>query len=208
MREIVASRGVGRYDTKQTFFFEDGVFGYEYDIHSRRRLSYRDKMDFKRAIGGRLFGDTEYLIGLTDDFMDRVIKECVGKTEEEIARVTGRYRTYREIRRAERDKGFEKWAELREKFGGVVIGIDSEIDVYDVGFSCRVLFNTDLSFSERGKFLRENRVEFVRWVMSEISDSKGIKRKIGDIRFYRPVEMVNLRMNEVEVKFEVKKEVV
>ena len=43
--------------------------------------------------------------------------------------------------------------------------------------------------------------------MHELAESKSVRRKIGDMRFYRPVEIINLRANEVEVKFEPKKEV-
>lgn len=172
-----------------------------------KNISYDDRIAFKRNFSARYFGSERFLMEVTDGFIDRVICLCIGKSEEDVVDICGWYRKKREERKAiEREKA-EKWERLREKFDGVVIGIDSKIDVYETGFSVRVLFGSDVGFIGKKKFLAENRVEFMRWVIHELSESKNAMRRIGDMRFYRPVEIVNLRAQEVEVKFEIKKEV-
>ena len=171
------------------------------------RNAWGERTAFKRAFGARFFGDESFLVGLDGEFVGRLLRECDGKSEEEVLAICDGYKEKREERRTREALAWEKWQKLRERFDGVVIGIDSKIDVYGAGFSVRVLFGSDVSFGGKKKFLAENKVEFVRWVMHELSESKSAMRKIGDMRFYRLVEIVNLRANEVEVKFEVKKEV-
>lgn len=167
----------------------------------------RGPVEFKRAFGERYFGDCSFLVGVDGEYVDRILRECDGKTEDEVVKVCEKYRAMRNERKTEREKETEKWRKLREKFDGVVIGLDSKIDVYDAGFTVRVLFGSDIAFAGKKKFVAENRTEFLKWVMHELSESKRAMRKIGDMRYYRPVEIVVLRSSEVEVKFEVKKEV-
>ena len=172
-----------------------------------REYGYKNAIHFKKAFGARYFGDEMWLIGVDSDFMKKVLFECADKTEEEVVDVCGKYREKREERKSKEARNWEKWQKLREKFDGVVIGIDSKIDVWDAGFSVRVLFGSDVTFAAKREFLKEHRVEFVKWVMHEVAGSRSAMRKVGDMAFYRPVEIVNLRGHEVEVKFEVKKEV-
>jgi len=184
----------------------DGLLRLRYEP-GIKNLGYDERIAFKKAFGARYFGSESFLIGVADSYLDRVICLCIGKSEEEVVDICGWYRKKREERKAiEREKA-EKWEGLREKFDGIVIGLDSKIDVYGDGFSVRVLFGSDVSFGGKKKFLAENRIEFVKWVIHELSESKNAMRRIGDMRFYRPVEIINLRAQEVEVKFEVKKEV-
>ena len=136
------------------------------------------------------------------------MRECCGKSVEEAKEIARRYAGKRYERKAKEEEGQAKWEALRKKFSGYVIGLDHEADVFDAGFSVRVLFRPSSSFAERRAFLKENRIEFVRWVVHECGNDYWIKKRIGDIRFYKPVEMVALRAPEVEVKFEVKREVV
>lgn len=183
---------------------EDGILRME--ECGRFYCQWSDLLPFKYAFGKR-FGDEKFLIGVKSDFISRVLKECCGKSEAEVYEIIEKYRGKREAHR-NRDSAVQKeWEKLREKFDGVVIGIDSTIDVYGNGFSVRVLFGSDVTFVGRKKFLQENRVEFLKWVISDISKSKKITKRIGDIRFYKPVEIINLRVPEVEVKFEVKGDV-
>jgi hypothetical protein len=163
--------------------------------------------DIKREIGKRFFGDSEFLIGVINEYVTGILFECDGKDEKGVREVIEKHKGRREERRAEWYKKREEWEKLREKFDGIVIGVDSQIDVFDSGFSVRVLFSSDVTFGGRKQFLAENKIEFVKWVMQEIRNSKAMTRRIGDMKFYKPVEIINLRAREVEVKFEVKKEV-
>ena len=168
------------------------------------RNSWGQRMDFKREFGERYFGDSEFLIGTTADYVTRILRECNGKDEDGVKEVIKKYKEKRETYRSFEYKRQKDWEKLRDRFDGVVIGVDSQMDVYETGFSVRVLFGSDVSFGGRKRFLAENKIEFVKWVMNEISRSKVMTRRIGDMKFYRPVEIVNLRAHEVEVKFEVK----
>ena len=205
MREVLGIWLVWRHGAYEAsaengkFVFKSVIRPYEY--------GRKEEMKFKRAFGERYFGDKRFLIGVEDKYVTRILRECAGKSEEEVVGICKVYKDRREERRAEAAQKWEKWQKLREKFDGVVIGIDSRIDVYGAGFSVRVLFGSDVTFEGKRKFLSENRIEFVAWVMHELAESKSAARRIGDMKFYRPVEIVNLRGHEVEVKFEVKREV-
>lgn len=184
---------------------EDGIFRVYFDIeHWRVQNNRKNQLAFKRRLADRYFGNREFLIGLRDDFVNAFLLEADGKTESEVREIAEKFVRARKERQTQQAEFHRKWNELRKKWDGMIIGIDSSIDVYDTGFSVRVLFGSDVGFLGRRKFLQENRIEFLRWVIHELSESKNAKRKIGDVRFYKPVEIVNLRANEVEVKFEVK----
>lgn len=159
---------------------------------------------FKRDFGELYFEDPEFLIGTSTEFVHKLLMECNGKDEKEIMEIVKKCKDKREENLTSDYRRQKEWEKLREKFDGIVIGVDREIDVYDSGFSVRVLFGSDVTFVGRRQFLTENKKEFVRWVMNEIRNSKYLSRMIGDIKYYKPVEIINLRAHEVEVKFEVK----
>lgn len=202
--EVKETIGVwnGDFRYKYAVWVEDGVmrtmkvFGIAGD----------DRKQFKRDFGERFFGDSEFFIGVRDELMTSVLRECNGETLDGVEKVAEKYKARREERRAARREEDKRWDALRGKFGGAVIGIDKDIDVYASGFSVRVIFASDMNFKDRSKFLRENKSAFIKWVMAEIEDSKKISRRIGSVKFYKPVEITNLRVQEVEVKFDVKME--
>ena len=208
---------IGRYDrfwrdyaecyVSVSIFVEDGIFQRETDVKFCEE-SYENRICFKKRLGEFLLGDERFFVGTDDMFVYRVVRECCGKSVEEAKEIARRYAGKRYERKAKEEEGQAKWEALRKKFSGYVIGLDHEADVFDAGFSVRVLFRSSSSFAERRAFLKENRIEFVRWVVHECGNDYWIKKRIGDIRFYKPVEMVALRAPEVEVKFEVKREVV
>ena len=101
----------------------------------------------------------------------------------------------------------KRWCSLNSESRLHIIGLDrSFIDVYPTGFSVRLLLRTSKSFDEQKKFLKENRKDILKYVMNEIQYSKKIMKRIGDLKFYKPVEIILLRTNEVDIKFEVKGE--
>ena len=168
------------------------------------RNAWADRMDFKREFGKRYFEDSEFLVGTCNEYVTGILFECDGKDENGVREVIKKYKDKREANRTSDFRKQKEWKKLREKFDGIVIGLDSKIDVYATGFSVRVLFGSDVNFGGMKKFLSENKIEFVKWVMHEIGQSKAMARRIGDMRYYRPAEIINLRVPEVEVKFEVK----
>ena len=207
MRENIGAWLIWRHGA-HLVYVEDGVFKLETNLRVRwYGVSGSETLRLKRELGKRFFGNSEFLIGVQNDFEDGFLLAADGKTVEEVREIARERVKAREARNAEYYEKRRRWKKLREKFDGVVIGIDSKIDVYDVGFSVRVLFGSDITFAGKKKFLAENKTEFVRWVMNELMENKAARRKIGDIRFYKPVEIINLRAREVEVKFEIKGEV-
>lgn len=200
MREVI---GVWERWPHALVYLEEGVLRFGLPTRDSER-----PLAFKRKFGARFGGDAEFWVGVDYDSFGRFLFGCKGLSEAEVLKKVAERKAHRDaIRNAERVKD-EKWEETREKFDGLVIGIDKSIDVYGTGFSVRVVFSSDVTFMAKAKFLRENRVEFVKWVMNEIAESKKITGRIGSIRFYKPVEIINLRAREVEVKFEVKEGVV
>jgi len=162
----------------------------------------------KSELGKWLFGDAKYLIGVDSAYISKFILQSNGKNKQEVRSSAKEYFKDKEEHRTEEYIKKKKREELWKKFDGVVVGIDSEVDVYESGFSVRVLFGSDISFAERKKFIVENRADFLRWTMKEVSERKNVMKKIGDIRFYKPVEIINLRIPEADVKFEVKSDLV
>lgn len=157
--------------------------------------------DVKRALSSELFGDAMYLDHVSDDAINYLLGDVSRIGAEKAA---SQFRQRREERAEKMEIEKQRWDNLREKFGGIVISMDSKIDIYSTGFSVRVLLNSETSFAERKKFLKENRTEFLKWLMYELMRNVKTSRRIGDISFYKPVEMTLLRVPEVEVKFEVK----
>ena len=199
MRELIGYWDGGYRAGKYAVYLDDGVM-----FVNKEYVNVSWNLDFKREFGKRFFGDSEFLVGVVSEYVTGILFECDGKDENGVHEVIEKYKGKRDERRALWFKRQKEWEKLREKFDGIVIGVDSEIDVYDSGFSVRVLFSSDVTFAGRRQFLTENKKEFVRWVMNEIRNSKYLSRRIGDIKFYKPVEIINLRAHEVEVKFEVK----
>ena len=159
----------------------------------------------KREISEALFGDAKYLgKGVDDGVLVRLLRQ-VEEHGKDVA-VEGfkqKRKEHLEVKKAEE----EEWKKLFKKFNGAVIGVDNCIDVFETGFSVRVLINSGLSFDERRKFVTENQRDFLVWLMEEIKGAKRMMKKIGDMRFYRPAEMVTLRRaSEIEVKFEIKED--
>lgn len=187
------------------FYLKDGVFVVEEG--EPEEYKYAERLKFKRKFGERFFGDSSFLIGVDDDFVYGILYEFMGKNESEIEKIVEKYRSQRDKRRTKIQAEKDRWEELREQFDGVVIGLDSSIDVYENGFSVRVLFCSDMTLVGKRKFLANNKKEFLKWVMLEISNSKKMIKRVGDVRFYKPVEIINLRIPEVEVKFEIKGDV-
>ena len=204
MRELIGYWDGGYRIGSYVIFLDHGVMHVEKEYV---RNAWAERMEFKREFGKKYFGDPKFLIGTCNDYVSGILFECDGKDENGVYEVIKKYKDKREGNRTSEYRKQKEWEKLREKFDGIVIGVDSQIDVYESGFSVRVLFSSDVTFGGRKQLLAEKKIEFVKWVMQEIRNSKVMTRRIGDMKFYKPVEIINLRAHEVEVKFEVKKEV-
>ena len=203
MRELIGYWEGGYRLGSYEVYIQNGKLSLE----KKKPFTWYNNIGFKRDFGNLLFGDKEFLVGTSTEFVHKILLECNGKDKKGIEEIAKKYKDKREANRTSDFRKQKEWEKLRDKFDGIVIGVDSQIDVYESGFSVRVLFSSDVTFGGRKQFLFENKIEFVKWVMREIENSKVMTRRIGDMKFYKPVEIINLRVHEVEVKFEVKNEV-
>jgi len=200
--ELLGYWHVGVWTGRNSTDYEVYLDGDILKLKKTSDIRWLSQLPLKREIGARYFGDSEFLVGLDPEFVTRLLVSFDGKTEQEIKAIAEKYIEKREEAYTQRLKDLKRWEVLRKKFGGTVIGLDKNVDVYESGFSIRVLFDTALSFTERREFVRNNQRDFLLWVMNEIPETRCVMRKIGDIRYYKPVEIVVLRAAEAEVKFE------
>lgn len=102
-----------------------------------------------------------------------------------------------------------KWrnAELYRRFPETVIGLDKDIDVYNSGFSVRILLKTGMTKDEKRLFVKDNKKDLIRATMHDITRLRSFKSQIGSLSYYKPCEIIILNVEELEVKFEVKREV-
>lgn len=161
----------------------------------------------KKQFSRDYFGDEKYILNVGNVFIAERVRRCLGKKEEDVRDEMRRYWDERHQKYLESVKATQRWMEFKNQYGAYIIGIDKAIDVYPAGFSVRVLFNSDKGFEERRQFVKDNSKEIVRYVMGELEDSKSVCRKIGDMSFYKPVQITTLKVAEAEVKFEVKRDI-
>ena len=184
-------------------YVDNGVFRLE----KRKEYSrHCDWVKLKGELGERYFGDRGFLMYMDYSQLSRLLKEFNGKSDEEVKAVASRFVERKKIRAEKRAVETKKWKQLNEKFGGYVISIERTADIYETGFSVRVLMKTEKTFEERKRFIKENGKDLILWAMNEITECPKIMSKIGDIRYYKPVEIVTMRIPETEIKFEVKGE--
>ena len=96
------------------------------------------------------------------------------------------------------------WENLREQFDNYVIGLDKEIDVYDSGFSVRILMSSSNDFEKRKAFVKEQRNEIIEWTIQELEKKNRFIKRIGDLTYYKPAEITILRTPNIDIKFELK----
>lgn len=100
-----------------------------------------------------------------------------------------------------------RWLALSDEAKHYIISVDrNHTDICPTGFSVRLLLKSDKSFQEQKQFVKTYRKDILRYVMNEIPHIKKIIKRIGDLKFYKPVEIILLRSNELDIKFEVKGE--
>ena len=184
------------------FGFENGVLDMWKSGYSR---SYDEDMELKNELGKRYFGNELYFRFVNPDHISNLLEGCVGKSEAELRRTLDAFDARRKNRIAKQRNEAESWDQTRERFGGIVLNLDKRVDVYSTGFSVRVILSSQIDFAQRKAFVTANRKELVRWTMDELSGQTRTMKRLGDLRFYRPVEITVLRAPEVEIKFEVKR---
>lgn len=139
-----------------------------------------------------------------------ILNDSIGKTVQELDDKLKEYVLTKILNNGFTDKSEKaRWLTLSEPCRIYMLGLDKkEIDVFPTGFSVRILLRSDKSFKEQKQFTREHGKEILRYTMNEVPHCKKIMNKIGDIQYYKPVEITVCRTNELDIKFEVKKEIV
>ena len=143
--------------------------------------------------------------GVGNETISKWLLQCDGKSVEAFEGLVREKIVNHAERKAAEKQTEAEWKRLSERFGGSVLGIDRKLDIYQSGFSVRVLLKSSLTRDDRRKLLKEHRTEIVKWVMEEVPGSRDFRDKIGSLKFYRPTEIVLLNAPEFEVKFEVKR---
>lgn len=143
--------------------------------------------------------------GIRDDFLvESVLNPIVGMTEHEAEKHIKTLVKSLYNGRKDREDHKKQTDELNNRFNGYVIGLAKDFYTYNSGFSIRLLLSSEHSFSERKKFAKNNKKEIIKYALQMISQNKRLIKEIGDIRYYKPVEIVTCKIPEIEIKFEVK----
>lgn len=151
-------------------------------------------------------GDIGYCMkGVSDETISKWLLQCDGKSVEAFEGLVREKIANHAARKAAEKQTEAEWKKLSERFDGSVLGIDKKLDIYQSGFSVRILLKSSLTREDRRKLLKEYRTELVKWVMEEVTGSRDFRDKIGSLKYYRPTEIVLLKAPEFEVKFEVKR---
>ena len=137
-------------------------------------------------------------------FVENVLNPFIGRPVGDVEESIKERARFLRGRREKRKTLIEFWNKLDEQFKGYVVSLDNEIDVYRTGFSIRVLLSSRYTFAERRAFVKTYKKDLVLWAIEQLKESKKAMNKIGDLRFYKPVEIITLRSPEVEIKFEIK----
>lgn len=180
-------------------FMENGVMHTEFEWRESE-----SHLSFKKKFGKRFFNDESFWVGISYDVFETFLLSCDGMSEAQIIERAKAWLKKREERREAERKKTEPWRSLSEGLREVVIGVDKSVDVFNTGFNVRVICNSAATVEERKKSVRVSQSEFLRYVMFEVAKNRNAMSKLGDIRFYRPVEIVYLSSPQIEVKFEVK----
>ena len=184
------------------YYLEDGLLRMR-PMSTRYRCS--EERGDKGQLGIRFFNDERYFNHVDPRSISAIFMSCIGQPEATLKKRMDSFDKRRREREEKRSADAAKWEKLKNRFGGAVIGLDHELDVYKTGFSVRVLLDTGMSFPQRRMFIKENKVELISWIMRELSENAGAAKRIGSLRFYRPAEITVLRAPEAEIKFEVKR---
>lgn len=104
---------------------------------------------------------------------------------------------------------FTRMSIFPEEFQKCVLLLSKEIDVYTTGFTVWILVGPKAfsSVEEKAAFLKTYKKQLVIYARNEILAKKNFIRKIGDLRYYRPVELAFAKTSEIAVKFELKEEI-
>ena len=191
--------GRKQYGTK-TYFVKDGILRSTFAA-DRYYDYYSHRDDLKKWLKSLGYD----WIAFSDSFVEKsVLGPFVGKPIEEVEQNVRFLAAKLHNRRIARKAEMDSWNDLSEQFKGYVVSLAKDHDVYSTGFSVRVLLSSEKDYQQRKSFVVENKKELLRWAMQQIRLDKVLMRKIGDLSYYKPVEIVTLRAPELEIKFEVK----
>lgn len=102
-----------------------------------------------------------------------------------------------------REESRQKWEDLRSQFGGLILGIDKKFfRSFPSGFAVRVMLKAATPVNVQRSFVEKNREDILLWIMEEIRKTPALMRKIGDLDFFTPTEVILLQNNEMEILFE------
>ena len=104
------------------------------------------------------------------------------------------------------------WKDIKKRFDGMVIGISS--GTFNIGrdnFDICVALASE-PFKKQREYIRDHKIDIVRFVMEELAKTREFKRRIGidksAFSYYRVTDIVLLRSSELYIKWSLKPEIV
>ena len=91
---------------------------------------YGQYKDIKLNLGERHMGDRDFFKGVDYDLVLKLIFRMDGKEEVELIDAIKEWKEKREERQRAEAEQMDEWRALKERFGGMVIGLDRKVDTY------------------------------------------------------------------------------
>ena len=141
----------------------------------------------------------------TQEFVtESLLNPMVGRSGEEFRKHVSKMAKKLGQTREFREKTDGDWKRLRARFDGAVLGLDKVVDVYEGGFSIRIILKSTMSFSERRWFVRDHKYDLAKWVVQEIKARDELRSQIKGIGSFIPKDIIILNIPELEIEFEAK----
>ena len=88
----------------------------------------------------------------------------------------------------------------RSQFGGMIIGLDKKFfRTFPTGFAVRMMVKATVPVNEQRAFVEKKREHILLWIIDEIMRTPVLLKKIGDLEYFKPTEVILLQNNEMEV---------
>ena len=82
----------------------------------------------------------------------------------------------------------------------MIIGLDKKFfRTFPTGFAVRMMVKATVPVNEQRAFVEKKREDILLWIIDEIMRTPVLLKKIGDLEYFKPTEVILLQNNEMEV---------
>lgn len=159
---------------------------------NKEMKNYLEELGYKPKVWTRT---TETFV--TESLLSPMAGHTVQEFEDHVAKMAKKMGQTRKFR----EKADGDWKRLKDRFDGVILGLDKVIDIYEEGFSIRIILKSTASLDERREFVKKKKGDIARWVCEDIASKDELVNQIGNINDYAPKELLVLKIPELEIKF-------